>query len=155
MKIMVLSLLLAALAAPANADDLFGIPRILDGDTVAFGDAHVRLNGIDAPEKRQTCQDRAGQAYRCGLQAAAALTGEIGGAEIRCSGKGADRYGRLIATCWKGAEDLNAWMVASGWALAYRKYSTVYVGAEDAARAAKRGLWAGDFAPPWEWRRAN
>ena len=32
-------------------------------------------------------------------------------------------------------------------------YSTDYVDEEDAARIARRGLWRGDFIPPWEWRQ--
>ena len=48
--------------------------------------------------------------------------------------------------------DLNAWMVAEGWAFAYRRYSNAYVGEESAARAARRGVWRGEVVPPWEWR---
>jgi endonuclease YncB( thermonuclease family) len=66
-----------------------------------------------------------------------------------------DRYQRLIATWWKGTEDLNGWLVLNGWAVAFRRYSTAYVAAEDTARAAKGGLWAGDFEMPWDWRKAH
>ena len=34
--------------------------------------------------------------------------------------------------------DLNAWMVAQGWALAYRRYSRAYVDEKRAANMAKR-----------------
>ena len=46
-------------------------------------------------------------------------------------------------------------MVLTGWVLAYRRYSTDYVGTEDKAREAKRGMWKGKFVPPWEWRRGK
>ena len=49
-------------------------------------------------------------------------------------------------------EDLNAAMVAAGWALAYRRYSTAYAGEEASARAARRGRWQGAFVPPWDHR---
>lgn len=113
----------------------------------------MRLIGIDAPERRQLCRDRAGNVYRCGLAATAALIDEIAGAKIRCRGDAVDRYGRLLATCWKGARDLNAWLVARGWAVAYRHFSTVYVSQEDQARMTKAGIWAGAFEMPWDWRR--
>jgi len=29
----------------------------------------------------------------------------------------------IVASCFKGAEDLNRWTVANEWAVAYRKYS--------------------------------
>lgn len=32
-------------------------------------------------------------------------------------------YGSIVASCFKGAEDLNRWTVANDWAVAYRKYS--------------------------------
>jgi endonuclease YncB( thermonuclease family) len=46
-------------------------------------------------------------------------------------------------------------IVAQGLALAYRQYSRDYVAAEDEAQAAGRGMWAGSFEPPWEWRRRH
>jgi endonuclease YncB( thermonuclease family) len=44
-------------------------------------------------------------------------------------------------------------MVKSGWALAYRKYSNDYIKEEEEAKKKKIGLWAGEFIPPWKWRR--
>lgn len=35
-----------------------GYPRIVDGDTVVLNGKNIRLQGIDAPETRQTCTDR-------------------------------------------------------------------------------------------------
>jgi endonuclease YncB( thermonuclease family) len=137
----------------AEGEELTGHPRVVDGDTLAFGDAKVRMNGIDAPEKKQICQDRGGQAYRCGESARAVLNGQVGSVEVRCEGAQYDRYQRLIATCWKGTVDLNAWMVEQGWAVAFRRYSEVYVHQEDRARAGRAGMWAGDFEMPWDWRR--
>lgn len=67
-----------------------------------------------------------------------------------------DRYGRIVATCFDNyGFDINRNMVYTGWALAYRKYSTRYVGVEEKAKAAARGLWRGAFVPPWKWRRGE
>jgi endonuclease YncB( thermonuclease family) len=52
-------------------------------------------------------------------------------------------------------EDLNAWMVRHGHAVAYRRYSLDYVGAEEAARQEGVGIWAGRFVFPWRWRRGE
>ena len=46
-------------------------------------------------------------------------------------------------------------MVLNGWALAYRKYSKDYAGQEQSAKTARRGIWRGEFVPPWEWRRGK
>ena len=59
----------------------------------------------------------------------------------------------MIAVCFVGGKDLNALMVSEGWALAYRDYSNKYVARENVAREARRGIWAMEFVPPWEWRR--
>ena len=58
-----------------------------------------------------------------------------------------------VGVCALGGEDLNAWLVSEGHALAYRRYSLKYVEQEKAARAVRRGIWAGDFVAPWDWRR--
>jgi len=55
--------------------------------------------------------------------AALALSDHIGRTSVRCEPQGHNRYARVIAVCLSGAEDLNRWMVAIGWAVAYRKYS--------------------------------
>ena len=47
-------------------------------------------------------------------------------------------------------DDVERWMVLNGWALAYRQYSRDYVAQERAARAARRGIWRGEFIEPWE-----
>jgi len=39
-------------------------------------------------------------------------------------------------------------MVATGYAVAYRRYSSDYVSAEETAKARKRGIWAGTFELP-------
>ena len=45
--------------------------------------------------------------------------------------------------------------MSEGLALAYRRYSTDYVGQEQAAREARRGLWLGEFVKPWQWRKGK
>ena len=132
-----------------------GVASVIDGDTLEIHGERIRLFGIDACESRQVCEDASGQPYRCGQQAALALADHIGSRTVRCEGKTRDRYGRLVAICYLGDEDLDAWMVLQGLALAFRKYSTLYVPEEDGARLAKRGLWAGRFETPWEWRTAH
>jgi hypothetical protein len=46
-------------------------------------------------------------------------------------------------------------MVEQGHAVAYTKYSTDYVSSETSARQARRGIWAGQFEYPWDWRQAR
>jgi endonuclease YncB( thermonuclease family) len=131
---------------------LTGRASVIDGDTIEIHGARVRLHGIDAPESNQVCTDAAGAAYRCGQRAALALADRVGSAPVSCDAKDKDRYGRIVAVCSLDGIDLNSWLVREGLAIAYRKYSTDYVREEEAARAAKLGLWAGKFQAPWDFR---
>ena len=138
---------------PAHADDVTGPARIVDGDTIWIGETKIRLHGIDAPETKQECHMQDGSEYLCGEASIDALRVLINSEPVRCEGGAYDRYKRLIAVCYSGTVNLNAELVRQGWALAYRRYSKDYVSAEKEAQVAKRGVWAGEFEPPWEWRR--
>ena len=139
------------IVAAAQAD-MIGVASVIDGDTIEIHGQRVRLHGIDAPEGGQTCLDAAGRNWRCGQRAALALQDLIGPRTVTCDERDVDRYERIVGRCLVGEVDINEWLVAQGLALAYRRYSLDYVAAEDQAREAGRGMWAGTFAPPWEWR---
>lgn len=135
--------------------NLAGVPTVTDGDTVRMGEHRIRLYGIDAPERGQTCTDDAGDNWPCGISATAVLRSFISEAQIECRRKDTDRYGRIVAACYKDGIDINAWMVRNGWAVAYTRYSTDYVGEETLARTERLGIWAGEFMTPEEWRRGK
>ena len=135
--------------------DITGKPRVIDGDTIHIGDTKIRLHGIDAPEMKQTCRTSKGKVQMCGQLAKQALERLVKGQDVTCKGDTRDRYKRLIAVCYVGNQDINAEMVRQGWALAYSRYSKDYVDDENAARIARKGLWQGEFVPPWEWRRGK
>ena len=141
-------------SAQAQGRVLSGRPRVVDGDSLALAGERVRLYGIDAPESAQTCV-AGGARWRCGEQATRGLRERIGGRAVRCEERNVDRYGRIVAVCRAGGEDLNAWMVGQGLALAYRRYARDYVDEEAGARSARRGLWRGNFVAPWDWRRGE
>lgn len=153
-----LSLGLLALCAlllsvsPSFSDTISGRAEVADGDTLLIGQTRIRLNAIDAPETDQTCLDPKGAPYACGITARDNLRAKIGNALINCVGEDQDKYGRIIATCRMGHEDLNRWLVAEGLALAYVQYSDRYVTDEARARNAQKGLWSGAFVAPWDWR---
>jgi len=141
-------------AAPTFAD-VTGKPRIIDGDTIEVTGERIRLHGIDAPESKQTCE-WPGKTIQCGRLATLALMDLTAGAVVTCKTLEKDRYGRWVAICFDlDGFDIGHNMVHTGWALAYRQYSTDYVGTEDKAKAAKRGMWKGEFVPPWDWRRGK
>jgi endonuclease YncB( thermonuclease family) len=155
-------LVTAALAvwatASAGADrTISGRASVIDGDTIEIHGQRIRINGIDAPESRQLCEDEAGKTYRCGQVAAFALDDFLKAARpTTCHEVDRDRYGRMVARCTAGGQDVAEWLVRHGHAIDWPKYSKgAYGSAEEAARAARAGIWRGKFDRPWEWRKAR
>jgi len=145
-------LLLASPPDSAAAQSIIGVASVIDADTIEIHGTRIRLHGIDAPESRQECTRTNGATWRCGQQAALAHADRIGRSSVRCEARYRDRYGRPVAICFKGAEDLNRWLVQNGWAVAYSKYSKDYVADEGSARSARTNIWSGTFEMPWDWR---
>jgi endonuclease YncB( thermonuclease family) len=142
------------LAASVRADLLSGPARPIDGDTIEVGGQMVRLHGIDAPETGQSCTDATGAEWRCGEEAGAALARLIAGQRVTCAGDERDAYGRLIAVCRAPDGELNRRMVLDGMAVPFTKYSDDYLAEGIEAQKAGRGLHAGAFRLPEEFRAA-
>ena len=143
-----------AIAADALSSKQITITKVTDGDSLRAGDIRIRLHGIDAPEMRQICEHIS--RYNCGEAARDYLANAIGeNATLTCQHLDTDRYGRYVMRCFYRGIDINAAMVRSGWAVAYRRYSRDYIADETDAKSAKRGLWAGKFEMPEAWRRKN
>jgi endonuclease YncB( thermonuclease family) len=143
-------LILGALAVHFEgraAHEFAGAVRVVDGDSLEVGGRRVRLLGIDAPELDQSCR-RAAETYACGREAQRALGTLIEGHTVSCTTKRKDRYERFLATCRTADRNLNLAMVEEGWAVASGNHER----AEASARAAGRGLWAGEFERPGDWR---
>lgn len=132
---------------------IVGRASVIDGDTLEVQGERIRLFGIDAPETRQLCEDQSGKPYRCGQRAAFALSDKVGARPVSCQPTGKDRYDRIVARCSLAGEDLQAWMVRNGHALAFGRYSQDYRSHEYEARNRRVGIWTGNFEAPWEWRR--
>lgn len=134
------------------------VERVVDGDTLRVvldsgGLATLRLLAIDAPESGQ----------EGGAEARDFVAARVCGAAVSWRSHGQDRYGRTVASVEVGGEDLGVLLVREGLAWRVKRYlegapadlRAAYEAAWNEARAARRGLWAGDPQPPWEWRRTN
>ena len=157
---------LLVLLSNSIAEEISGIPKVVDGDTVHIDNYKFRLEGIDAPEMRQQCKKESFKIsffigftfykdYSCGRVSKEKLITKINTSEIKCISSSKDRYKRYIATCFKGKTNLNQWMVRNGFAIAYRRYSKKYVPDEVFAKENKLGLWQGKFMEPEKWRKLN
>lgn len=124
------------------------VTRCIDGDTITVlagqREVRVRLNAIDAPERKQPWA----------MNAKTDLSRQVFGRVVRVRVTDTDRYGRSIGDVYVGKTYINRWMVEQGLAWAYRRYSVQFVPQENAARKAGRGLWRDRWpVAPWEWRK--
>ena len=146
---------LLLLPAIADAADITGTAKVREGDTVVIGNSRIRLGGIDAPSVDQLCLNNAGERWSCGVAARDELIKHADNKVWTCHTRQTDRRGRQVARCEVDGEDIQKWMVKSGWALSYVRFSHDYDADEKAAREAKAGMWQGAFIAPWDWRVRN
>ena len=141
---------LASLAAVA------GEVRVLDGETLRLGARVLRLHAVQVPGRGQAvCRDAAGRTADCAAAAAEVLAGLVAGRDLTCRISGEDRHGRALGTCEAGGVELNASLVAAGWALADGGTASGLAAIEAAARQGGRGFWSAAQPAPEAWRRGS
>jgi micrococcal nuclease len=152
--IVLAALTLAWTAIPEKTAVLVGrVTGVVDGDTLdvqlSSGSIRVRLHAVDAPEKTQSH----------GKAATATLTSLVLNKHVQIEPFEQDRYERLVGIVYLGDLNVNAELVARGYAWAYRHYmrraDATLCKLEADARSAKRGLWSArsdEIEAPWEWR---
>ena len=149
-----LAFLALALPLPAAGQSFSGPALAVDGDTLEMAGERIRLFGIDAPERTQTC-DRKGAEWACGSDATALLAGMVSGRTFDCTPRDRDSYGRIVAVCRVGDRDLGGVMVREGMAVALPAFTQDYVDAEARAKRFAMALWGSTFQTPAEYRAAN
>ena len=163
--LIILIFLICSVSFSEQTNTFSGKAEVIDGDTIRIKEKKIRLFGIDAPELRQTCLIGS-DLYYCGKIAKEVLEKYVKGKKINCSYTTLDRYRRILAICrldcflWGDDPNcvkfsLNRYMVRSGNALAYKRYSKRYLNSEQWAKNNKLGIWQGDFENPEEWRKKD
>lgn len=138
--------------AIGTSDHVTGKARVVDGDTIEIAGERIRLEGIDAPESGQSCARRFFGSWDCGTVATKTLSLMVADKPVTCTRQGTDKYGRMLGVCSVDGLEINRQMVRDGHAWAFVKYSTRYVTEEAEARAARRGVFATDNKPAWDYR---
>lgn len=151
---------LAALGASGGETLQGRVIRVIDGDTVeirmgeggAEQNRRIRLFAVDAPESKMpwgsACREK--------------LAEVVAGKQVKVQVKDRDQYGRTVGQIFAGSRDANLAQIEVGCAWHYKQYSRkqtaderrTYTQAEEAARAAKRGLWKeANPEAPWTFRK--
>ena len=126
--------------------------KIVDGDTIVLNGEKIRFSGIDTPELKQTCM-KGEQKVFCGMFAKMLLIKKIGNETPKCISEGKDAYKRTLAECFINGESLSVFLVRSGYAFAYKKYSKKFIKEEEFAKENKLGMWSMEFEYPWDFRK--
>ncbi|MHC0448537.1 MAG: thermonuclease family protein [Candidatus Lariskella arthropodorum] len=130
--------------------------NVIDGDTIVLDGVRIRLQGLDAPELKQTCQDKqSGSIWQCGLVAKKHLESLVENYEVSCTNEGLDKYRRQLSYCYANDMNLNREMVRSGMASSYTKFDMLFLADEIAAKLENRGIWSSNFEDPEVWRKSR
>ena len=141
-----------------NAKTIEGlVVGVADGDTITVLDQQkntykIRLQGIDAPEKKQAFGEKSKQS----------LHDLVHGKQVRIEYDKEDKYGRIVGKITLDELDICLQQLVLGMAWHYKKYQNeqsvadrvVYNDAELKSKSLKLGLWADETPmPPWEFRK--
>lgn len=107
--------------------------------TLEVAGRHLRLYGIYIPQTSRFCESRI-QPARCGSRAARALRFKVQGfVSCRLGGKYSD--GSTAAYCQNDEQDLGAYLIERGWAVALPSAPFAYHVSERIARHRGFGVW--------------
>ena len=150
-----LMLSLTGISSFAKAHDTVqGRATVITGDTLVVAGQRMRLHGIDAPELGQPCH-WPNKTIDCGNISRTGLLDLIAPVEISCRRHVTTADGTWIARCTAEGFDVGRNMVHTGWAMALPSDPAGYLPLQKKSKAAKRGMWRGNFVPPWEWRQSQ
>lgn len=141
-----------SLPQDTSAARIVGVARIIDGDSIEIAGTSIRILGIDAPERSQTCGNKDNPMFSCGDFARAWLETTLDSQDVACEPTGTDFFGRTLAVCSLDGADIGEMMIASGYAAPFERYSDMYLETGRLSREAGQGFWSVGFEPPWEYR---
>jgi endonuclease YncB( thermonuclease family) len=136
-------LLAAASALPLRTladDEISGFAFVQQDGSLTISGYHVYLYGIYIPPTDQTCYTFI-RPIPCGTRASLALDFKIHGDFVHCTPRASNPDGSVVASCTQANDDLSAWMLQRGWAVALPDAPFEYAALESIARAKGIGVW--------------
>ncbi len=149
MRRLALAALLALAATIGRAEaDIVSYAIIQDDGSLRVRGRTIRLHGIHIPQTGRVCRTSI-RPVRCGSEAVLALHFRIQGF-VRCKPVTRNRDRSIFAVCYvdgRGSvlepdEDLGAYLLRQGLAVARPEAPFEYVTLERIARAQRRGIWS-------------
>jgi endonuclease YncB( thermonuclease family) len=128
------------LAPKAYTAEIRSFAIVKEDGTLRLRGRTIRLYGIHIPATERTCQTFT-RPVNCGTRAALALEFKIGANFVSCDPKWRNDDGSITAMCHVEGEDLGAYLIERGWALALPDAPFEYVALEKIARSRGIGVW--------------
>lgn len=145
--ILVVALLTPAASVPvwAATNDIVGAAVVLADGTLRIGRHRIRLHGVYIPATGKQCRTFSSPIY-CGNRAAVALDTRIQGFVFcrtvsRNSDGSRNAFCSIGRTFYSDGEDLGAYLIARGLALAGRYAPFEYIALERIAQTRELGIW--------------
>ena len=139
-------ILFAALATMASVpwalaqSEISSFAFVQDDGSLKISGSLVRLYGIYIPPTDQSCYTFV-RPVPCGSRASLALDFRISGAFVHCLPRATNADGSITASCTVDKEDLSAWMLQKGWAVALPEAPFEYQTLEKIAQSRGIGIW--------------
>ena len=133
-------LVLALAETNAAAAEISGYAFVQEDGSMKVDGRHVRLFGIYIPPTSQSCRTFE-RPVTCAPRAALALDFRIGADFVHCEPRSKSADGEIVALCRVGDEDLSAYLLTRGWAVALPDAPFEYSALEKIARQQGIGVW--------------
>ncbi len=142
MRALFIASIVALAIAPlqARSADIVSYAIVRDDGSLQVRGRIIQLFGIYIPPTGQTCRTYI-HPIKCASRAVLALDFKIDSHFVHCDKKGENADGSIIALCRAGGEDLSAWMLERGWAVALPDAPFEYTVLEKIARTKQQGVW--------------
>lgn len=131
---------LAWLPLPLQAKEMVSYARVMDDGSIKMKGYTIWLYGIHIPATDRTCRTFEIPVH-CGPRATLALEFKISPFFVSCEEMEVNDDGSITALCTVRGEDLSAWMLKEGWAVALPDAPFAYQTLEKIARTQGRGIW--------------
>jgi endonuclease YncB( thermonuclease family) len=134
-------LILSIAAVPTAIAEIWGSAIVKEDASLRVRGHRVRLFGIHIPSINRFCGN-AVYPISCEAQSASRLLNRMISGSVHCYERWENADGSFTAVCWNDDNDLGAYLIGHGWALATPDAPFEYHALERVARYQRRGLWA-------------
>ena len=135
-----LAVLAQAATVHAAGQEISSFAFVQEDGTLRVAGNLIHLYGIYIPPTDRSCSTFI-RPVPCGTRASLALDFKISGDFVHCVPRATNPDGSITASCSAANDDLSAWMLQKGWAVALPDAPFEYAAMERIAQSRGIGIW--------------